>query len=286
MPLLKIVMSRYWLKNKYSPIILTSQLANMILTKKNLIIAFVAVVLLFGSIRLASIYLINPDAPSFGKLAEGTLPNIYTYFDSIGFGQGELDILELWKKSWTAYGWNPVILDVNTAKKHPRFSYYENIFLKYPSVNPAGYDMACYYRWIAMVVVGGGFISDIDVMNYGFTYPKEWDWTFTTHQRFVPCFVSASKEEYQRMLDVMASIDIPANTIITFGKNHTSDMIIFYNMFQAKKLPHTWMVNDITKILTHWSHDYAFQVGGKEKPRAQTILENRYDPLWNKKPEK
>jgi hypothetical protein len=217
--------------------------------------------------------------------------NIYTYFDDIYvvrlfglLGQDELDMLELWKKSWSAYGWNPVILDMSVAKRHPRFEEYKKILSTFPTVNPKNTELACYYRWIAMEVVGGGFMSDIDVMNYGFRYPSgEWDWDFTTHQAFIPSFVSASKQEYQRIVDLMASFDGMKNAYKENGKPHMSDMLIFDALAKEGviKTTNNLVSEDTTKLLTHWSHSHVWKYLGEGTKRVDYIRKTRHDPLWN-----
>jgi hypothetical protein len=211
---------------------------------------------------------------------------IYTYYDKLdssSFGPDELELLELWKKSWSAYGWTPVILSQNEARQHPKFEEYSKVFKSFDFVNDQSYELACYYRWIAMIVVGGGFMSDIDVMNYGFRYPEKWDWKFTTHQVYVPAFVSASKEEYQRVVDLLVSYNsktIP--TIIVNGKPHTSDMVAFKKMSEEGKIHIDEIVsgNIPTNQLVHWSHNEVFTTAGKVA-RAPFLLKARKDPLWN-----
>jgi hypothetical protein len=217
--------------------------------------------------------------------------NIYTYFDDIyvtrlfGFlGQDELDMLEMWKKSWSAYGWNTVILDQSIAKKHPKFKEYQKIFSTFPTVNSKKTELACYYRWIAMEVVGGGFMSDIDVMNYGFFYPSgNWEKNFTTHQSFIPSLVSASKAEYQRVIDLMASFDISKNEHKEGGKPHISDMIIFDTLAREGKIKtdDTLVGEDTLKPLTHWSHNYVWKYLGEGAKRVDFIRSMRNDPFWN-----
>lgn len=82
------------------------------------------------------------------------------------------DLIKLWEKSWHNYGWKPIVLSLNDAKKHPRYNeidlknYSSNLY-KY-SVNDPKYLELCYSRWFAYGLCDGVW-SDYDVMNYGFT---------------------------------------------------------------------------------------------------------------------
>jgi hypothetical protein len=223
---------------------------------------------------------------SANKKKGGQKHYVYTYFDEIGFGAGELELVNLWKKSWSAYGWTPIVLDQSVAKNHPKFREYARIFASYPSKNQAVYELACYFRYIAMVIVGGGFMSDIDVMNYGFRYPKNWDWSFTTHQSFIPSLVSASKEEYQRVLDLMAynATELGVGLVDNQKKRYMSDMIMLGTFMYHKwtKGDECLVGKESNRLLQHWSHQSMYDAGFKDTTaRAKFIQESRIDPYWN-----
>jgi hypothetical protein len=88
------------------------------------------------------------------------------------FSKDSLELIKLWKKSWSTNGWNPIVLSLEDAKKHPRYheidlkDYSSNLY-KY-SINGADYLELCYSRWFAYACYDG-FWSDYDVINYGFT---------------------------------------------------------------------------------------------------------------------
>jgi hypothetical protein len=88
------------------------------------------------------------------------------------FSKDSLELIKLWKKSWSNNGWNPTVVSLEDAKKHPRYNeidltdYSSNLY-KY-SINEPNYLELCYSRWFAYGCYEG-FWSDYDVMNYGFT---------------------------------------------------------------------------------------------------------------------
>jgi len=137
--------------------------------------------------------------------------NIYTYYAYIPeFTNRELEIIKHWKQSWKNNGWNPIVLSINTAKKHPKFNWYTSEISKKPFMNMYDYEIACFHRWIAMAQVGGGVMSDYDCLNNGLKPDNIQDYIkggkMTIYEPpFVPCLVSGSKKEYERILDLFVS---------------------------------------------------------------------------------
>lgn len=208
-------------------------------------------------------------------------PIIYTYFDYLEAMNDEEKLLELWAESWEYYGWKPVVLDRTVAESHPRFQEWVQKFYQYPSVNLKEYEMACYYRWIAMAVVGGGFMSDIDVMNYGFRPPSQMAPNFTLHQDHIPSLVSASQEEYERIINALATFDVNSSKYDHDPKRaYISDMYIFKKLL--KQVPPKILSDNFLfkrdKVLSHWSHK---AVGGGGLRRFNIIPHLRKHPAWS-----
>jgi hypothetical protein len=88
------------------------------------------------------------------------------------FSKNSLELIKLWKKSWSDNGWNPIVLSLEDAKRHPRYKeidltdYSSNLYKH--SINGSDYLELCYSRWFAYGCYEG-FWSDYDVINYGFT---------------------------------------------------------------------------------------------------------------------
>ena len=88
------------------------------------------------------------------------------------FSKDSLELIKLWKKSWSDHGWNPVVLSLDDAKQHPLYNeidlqnYSSNLYRD--ASNGPQYLELCYSRWFAYGCTDGGW-SDYDVMNYGFT---------------------------------------------------------------------------------------------------------------------
>ena len=97
--------------------------------------------------------------------------------------------------------------------------------------------MACYLRWLAVSAVGGGWMSDADVIPYGFkpTAPPPEKLTIWSYSRRIcPCLVSGNSEQYDYAAKIFADWSGPTN--LERGLPHASDQNIlikiehkFYN---------------------------------------------------------
>lgn len=182
---------------------------------------------------------------NFGKLVpsrnqSSDMPKVYAYYDPISarYFSPHTELIKIWKNSWRQRGWEPVVLNKSIAQQHPLFGYYDQVFRSYPTTNHKEYELACYYRWIAMAVVGGGFLSDYDVMNIDFpshphAYKDEYKKPLTVYQGFVPALVAGTKEEYEKVVQEMATYK-PKDNYIVKDKPHLSDMLILRNLVQEK----------------------------------------------------
>jgi len=149
---------------------------------------------------------------------------VYTYFEKIpGINAGEqAEQLAVWSNSWRMAGWSPVVLSDEIA----RILYVEMSRLQsLPSINPKGYDLACMKRWFALRAIGGGLMTDYDVVNLGFT-PSMLPSTqaglpMCLCNYWVPAVVftypAGCVKLCQTLVDYVPQI----------GENHVSDMTIF-----------------------------------------------------------
>ena len=80
--------------------------------------------------------------------------------------QDEFRLTLCWRKMWSEAGWNPVMLNEWQAMKHPYYAEFKAAVQALPTVNPENYEYFCYVRWLALAQVGGGFLSDTDVVPY------------------------------------------------------------------------------------------------------------------------
>ncbi len=155
---------------------------------------------------------------------------VFTYYDPVlDWEQAQLPLIELWKKSWTAAGWQPAVLGWNEANATPEIHEYHTRILTLPTVNPIKYEMACYLRWLAIKNVNGGLMTDYDVMNYGFTpddcqKEKRKD-RLTFFEGHVPSVVYGEKEDFSYLVDLIKYYVLDGSDNYE-GRPHISDMYI------------------------------------------------------------
>ena len=150
---------------------------------------------------------------------------VYTYNE----GGVEGDAVAVWQQSWEAAGWTPIVLNEQHAALHPNYQDYRDYFLTLPTPNTPQYELACYLRHAAMSVVGGGLMTDYDVVNVNVPPPPNCDTlpnngALTTHDNHVPSIISGNKEAYDALLEGMRHTDWNVVMVGT-GQDHLSDMI-------------------------------------------------------------
>ncbi len=135
---------------------------------------------------------------------ENQKPVIHTFFEP--FRSTENDpMIDTWKEEWEKSGWKTKVLTLDDAKKHPNFEAMEKVVTE---VFPTDiYNQLCFYRYLAMAMNGGGWMSDYDTfptnfpMEEGNTMPNEGQ--FTSFQAHVPALISASADEWSRIASLM-----------------------------------------------------------------------------------
>mmetsp|Transcript_18964 Transcript_18964/g.26117 ORF Transcript_18964/g.26117 Transcript_18964/m.26117 type:complete len:334 (-) Transcript_18964:201-1202(-) len=114
-------------------------------------------------------------------------PKIYTFFEPNADRNKEIspqdkEMLELWLQAWSAAGWKPVVLHLKHAMAHPDFERMNHTLTV--ECNPySEYDILRFFRFFAMVTVGGGWLSNYDVLPLhpptqdGHVLPNEGEFT-------------------------------------------------------------------------------------------------------------
>lgn len=125
-----------------------------------------------GTQKLASGNRVPVENPVTIRVAEAPAkrPNVYTYSHKHdGVAKAELAaILAAWTKGWTSRGWNPVVLTLRDAAKHVKFDEFQAKVEKLPCVGDKNRMAHRFYRWLALDVVGGGLMTDWDVLPADF----------------------------------------------------------------------------------------------------------------------
>lgn len=158
---------------------------------------------------------------------------VYTYHASLpGHNpEHETKLLLLWKQNWAHAGFEPIVLNEYIASEHELYGKFLEAIQQLPSVNKPGYEMACYLRWMAMLQVGGGFMTDHDLFcydpkfNFGTKKPDQ----IALYQAHVPCLAWGTKKAYEKVVTGIMDYKVTEKDIEVNSKlPHVSDMYMFY----------------------------------------------------------
>jgi hypothetical protein len=109
----------------------------------------------------------NATLPQRLQQADGTpRPIMHTYFERIPMDrrftdmsdEDEDELLDFWKASWDAAGWEPIVLGRDDAKRHPRYEQYEQ---ELEALRLDDFGKIVLRRYLAMTTAGG-WMCDYD----------------------------------------------------------------------------------------------------------------------------
>ena len=135
---------------------------------------------------------------------------IYTYYQDINHSS-QNELIDLWKISWSRQGYEPVVLNLEDAKKH---SYFETlntemrrIFKEITNKEIGDYGMSCWFRWLAYATQEDEkfYVSDYDYININFK-PCEPDDQLHLMVWHCPCFVSGSPTQFDQLCHDFVSV--------------------------------------------------------------------------------
>ena len=165
---------------------------------------------------------------------------IYTYYEKVDEAQHKASesMLAHWSRSWASRGWNPVVLSQKNAQSHPLFNVFNDRVKTLPTINPVAYELACYHRWLAVAQMGGGFMSDYDVINYDYaahpvTCPLRIHEVHADLSEVTPSLVSGTQAGFERACTAFCSINHENLNYKIDGVMHASDMILLQMMVHS-----------------------------------------------------
>ncbi len=111
---------------------------------------------------------------TFSEKKDLARATVFTYFATptdVGHGESNA-VLELWKQGWSSRGWNPVVLRLMEASRHPKFAALKNALATLPYVGDKNEQAGLFYRWLALDTMGGGLLVGNDQLPNAFTPDK------------------------------------------------------------------------------------------------------------------
>ena len=178
---------------------------------------------------------------------------IYTYYQDINHSS-QNELIHLWKISWSRQGYEPIVLDLEDAKKHPYFetmnSEMRRIFAEITGRQITEYGMSCWFRWLAyaMQKEDSFYVSDYDAINANFKLTQPHN---KLHLMDADCPFLASGTPKQFSNLCKAFVDISNNRIKALQEqaNHYHDQEFFQYNFMPQNNPDHKSLKDRYDIL-------------------------------------
>ena len=129
--------------------------------------------------------------------------NVYTYYENINF-EGQNELIEVWKKSWEAKGFNAIVLGRKDAETHPFYKEFcdklKKVHLQIMGEELKDYGLSCYLRWLAYAntIKEASYVCDYDVINIKLEVPDQLSEDLHLYDNCCPCFASAGPRQFLR----------------------------------------------------------------------------------------
>lgn len=221
--------------------------------------------------------------------------HVFTYYDESVGHPGQLQLIELWKRSWSEMGFTPVVLTRSHAEDHSYFKEYtsqiDQIHKKIMYGIPVRkYGLSCYHRWLAYAKHGSlhccSLTCDYDVINLSLSvdearkHLEKYGKKVVFHHGTTPCLVSGQRDLFEFFCKEIVrisnkNINLLKNTVHPhyndqeFVQFNRSDLLLGpnQNKFQMDtSLAHERIIgdyehtlHDLSKKLIHFSHYFCDQ---------------------------
>lgn len=188
------------------------------------------------------------------------MKNIYAYYESLQANNQAVEFSKanLWKDSWTRAGWNPVMLNSSHAQISPhRIKLQKKLLQTYPLLEKTKNESVeviqlRFNRLCAIHAAGGGWVSDYDVLNFGFTpnIANEYETNSFVLSGNPACVMYLSKEICNAALQRILNEDLIQDGVIKYEKE------IFHPFFNldVDSLEH---IHDIKLMQEKFSKKFA-----------------------------
>lgn len=142
---------------------------------------------------------------------------IHVFFEEIE-DQSLVDIdanrlLEDFKAAWSEMGWEPRVITLEDAKRHPKYWQFEHdlrqVPLEHPN-KPTERSRMLYLRWLAMAAVGGGWMAEVDTIPLRPPIPSDAKLgKFHVYEGpGLPTLMKGSEGEWTRMAELLVQTGI------------------------------------------------------------------------------
>jgi hypothetical protein len=198
---------------------------------------------------------------------------IYTYYKDIN-ASSQNELIDLWKISWSRQGYEPIVLNLEDAKKHPYFEVLNTemhrIFNEITGRVICDYGMSCWLRWLAYATQSDEkfYVSDYDAININFPITEPND-KLHLMDCACPFFASGTPTQFENLCKSFVEISNERIEILKQQANHYHDQNFFTHNFMST-------LNDSAEDLIN-QHNILMtrnrlQIGGMLDPVENKIL--------------
>lgn len=148
---------------------------------------------------------------------------VFTFFHAITDNPlDEKQVLSLWDQGWRSRGWNPVVLSMRDAIRHPSYKkVYDNVS-ELPCLRNKKAMLNRWMRWLALDSVGGGLLAEYDVLPAEFTPRQIPDKTMLGERASL---VYASKESTNQIVELLANYQAQPEDMLN-GKPNVDEAVV------------------------------------------------------------
>ena len=234
--------------------------------------------------------------------------NIYTYYGETQHAQGQLELIEVWKKNWKSKGWNPRVIYKEDAKKASiHDEYVDFVFRVHGRINKNNtfkdntYAMEAQRELAAFTLIDEpSYISDYDVFNLNLSPNSSVEQKVHWRDGLCTCFASGGasgwteyikwifssedrilkgcKEEYAKSgRDCFHDQDFLVFAMKEIHDSHSPNVPVFmdgvpFYEYRNNQSPVSYEIKTNDSLTTHISH------------RACSVI-NKYNDLkpWDKR---
>ena len=138
---------------------------------------------------------------------------IFTYYEDFGFNN-QLDIIELWKQSWSKNGYDAIVLGKKDVVTHCFYNDFcaviKNIHKSITDKEISAYGLSCFVRWLAysnLKQYDRFYVSDYDVINknYPVIYPIDRLHLMDGH---CPCIASGNSDDFTKLCHMFINVTL------------------------------------------------------------------------------
>jgi hypothetical protein len=171
---------------------------------------------------------------------------VHTYYFPIP-DSGAEPVIEMWRESWKKNGWEPVVLGEDGITKLPFYNMLSYKTRQLPTINDWRYERACYMRWLALAGIGGGMMTDYDVMNYGFRpeHLPAYKGKLIRLNRQSPCAVFGRMWDYLAVVDMFLNYTVQSDDL--YGNNLVVEDMTILNRYAG--------IADYHDLCSEFRHD-------------------------------